>query len=403
MNILIITDSYPPEIRSASHLMQELAEGLNEKGFNVFVATTYPEYNLSKNQRGINYPEFTEEKNIKALRIKTLPHHNVNFIIRGISQLTMPYIFSLKIKKYITHVDFIIVYSPPLTLANLGASLKQFYKAKFILNVQDIFPQNAIDLGILKNRLLIKFFQYMEKQAYKGADVIFVHSENNERFLRNKHPYISKKLIVLHNWINTREFESFERKNYFRKLYGLENKFIILFAGVMGPSQGLDFVIELAERIQDIDDLVFLFVGDGMERKKLEEVARKKNLKNIIFKSFVSKEDYPLLVKDCDVGLVCLADKNKTPVVPGKILGYMGAGIPVLAFLNKESDGHLIIKKAGCGYSCLYGNYNEAENLIRKLYDKKQTLGEIGKKGLQYVKKNFDRDICIEKLINYFK
>lgn len=403
MNVLLITDSYPPEIRSASHLMQELAEGLNERGFNVFVATTYPEYNLSENQRGIDYPEFTEEKNIKVLRIKTLPHHNVNFIIRGISQLTMPYIFLLKIKKYINHVDFIIVYSPPLTLANLGVSLKQYYKARFILNVQDIFPQNAIDLGILKNRFLIKFFQHMEKQAYKGADVIFVHSENNERFLREKHPYISEKLTVLHNWINTKEFEGFERKNYFRKLYGLEDKFIILFAGVMGPSQGLDFVVKLAERIQDIDDLVFLFVGDGMERKKLEEITEKKHLKNVVFKPFISKEDYPLLVKDCDVGLVCLTDKNKTPVVPGKILGYMAAGIPVLAFLNKESDGHLIIKKAGCGYSCLYGDYKEAENLIRNLYNKKQSLGEVGKKGLKYVKENFDRDKCIEKLLNYLK
>lgn len=401
MNILLITDSYPPEIRSASHLMQELAEGLNERGFNVFVATTYPEYNLSKEQEEMIYPEFAEEKNIKVIRIKTLPHHNVNFIIRGISQLTMPYIFSLKIKKYITNVDFIIVYSPPLTLANLSVSLKYYYGAKFILNVQDIFPQNAIDLGILKNRLLIKFFQYLEKKAYKGSDFIFVHSENNEKFLRERHPYISDKLAVLHNWIDTKEFEGLDRTNYFRKLYGLEEKFIILFAGVMGPSQGLSFVIEIAERVKDIEDMVFLFVGDGMERKKLEELAKRKELKNVIFKSFVAKETYPELVKDCDVGLVCLTDKNKTPVVPGKILGYMAAGIPVIAFLNKESDGHLIIKKAGCGYSCVYGDYSEAEKLIRDLYNKKEILEDIGKKGVQYVKENFDRDICIEKLINY--
>jgi glycosyltransferase involved in cell wall biosynthesis len=315
----------------------------------------------------------------------------------------MPYIFSTKIKKYFNHIDIIIVYSPPLTLATLGVNLKKYYKAKFILNVQDIFPQNAIDLGILKNPLLIKMFQYIEKKAYNAADTIFVHSENNKRFLKEKHPDIAKKITVIHNWIDTKEFESIERTNYFRKLYGLENKFIILFAGVMGPSQGLDFVIHLAEIVQDIKDLVFLFVGDGMERANLEKIVEQKKLNNVIFKPFVSKEDYPKLVKDCDTGLVCLTSKNKTPVVPGKILGYMAAGIPVLAFLNKESDGHFIINQAECGYSCVYGNLKEAEKLVRTLYNNKKRLKEIGYNGYIYVKNNFDKDICIKKLVTFFK
>jgi glycosyltransferase involved in cell wall biosynthesis len=383
--------------------MQELAEGLKRRGFDVFVATSYPGYNVSEELKNTTYPELKEENGIKVLRIKTLPHHNVNFILRGISQLTMPYIFSSKIKKYFKHIDIIIVYSPPLTLATLGVNLKKYYKTKFILNVQDIFPQNAIDLGILKNPLLIKMFQYIEKKAYKGADTIFVHSENNERFLKEKHPDIAEKITVIHNWIDTKEFEGVERTDYFRKLYGLEDKFIILFAGVMGPSQGLDFVVHLAEKVQDIEDLVFLFVGDGMERANLEKIVEQKKLKNVIFKSFVSKEDYPRLVKDCDTGLVCLSNKNKTPVVPGKILGYMAAGIPVLAFLNRESDGHFIINQAGCGYSCEYGDSNEAEKLVRNLYYRRHEIKEIGNKGFIYVKKNFDKDICIEKLINYFK
>lgn len=398
MNILLITDAYPPEIRSSSHLMQELAEGLKQKEFNVFVVTTYPEYNLLENQKNISYPEFKDENGIKVLRIKTLPHHNVNFILRGIAQLTMPFIFLPKIKKYFNYVDTIIVYSPPLTLASVGMKLKKHYKAKFILNVQDIFPQNAIDLGVLKNPLLIKMFQYMEKKAYKSADIIFVHSENNAKFLKEKYPSIAEKIVVIYNWIDTKPFERIARTGYFRKLYGLENKFIILFAGIIGPSQGLDFVIHLAERVQDIDDLVFLFVGNGTEKENLEKLAKQKGLKNVVFKPFVSKEDYPKLVKDCDVGLVCLSNKNKTPVVPGKILGYMAAGIPVLAFLNKESDAHSIIRQAECGYSCEYGNLEEAEKLIRNLYNRKHEIEKMGNNGYVYVKRNFDKDICIEKI-----
>ncbi len=401
MNILLITDSYPPEIRSASHLMKELAEGLRDKGFTVYVATSYPQYNLSEEQKYQVYPEFSKEDGIYIIRIRTLPHHKVNFIIRGISQLTMPFIFKGKIKQYVQKIDIIIVYSPPLPLASLGWKLKEFFGGKFILNIQDIFPQNAIDLGVLKNPFLIKFFQKLEKDAYKKADLIFVHSEGNLEFLQNSHKDISNKFIVLHNWVDTKKFENIKRTNKFRKLYELEDKFILLFAGVMGPSQGLDFVVELANKVKDIEDLVFLFVGDGMEKEKLETLAKNKGLKNVLFKPFVSKEEYPYLVKDCDVGLVCLTNKNKTPVVPGKILGYMAAGIPVLAFLNKESDGHKIIHEARCGYTCEYGDIEKSEELIRKIY-KNSDLTKMGKDGFHYVKTYFDKDILIDKLIRNF-
>lgn len=401
MNVLLITDSYPPEIRSASHLMKELAEALNERGFSVTVATSYPQYNLTEEQKNHLYQEFEEENNIKILRIKTLPHHKVNFIIRGISQLTMPYIFKRTIKKYVTKVDIILIYSPPLPLAHLGGSLKSYYNAKFILNVQDIFPQNAIDLGVLRNTFLIKFFQSMEKKAYEKADLIFVHSEGNLEFLKQKHNDLSDKFIVLHNWVDTKEFVSIDKTGKFRELYNLHNKFILLFAGVMGPSQGLDFVIELAEKVKDLQEVIFLFVGDGMEKEKLEGIVKKKNLKNVVFKPFVSKEEYPYLVKDCDVGLVSLTNKNKTPVVPGKILGYMAAAIPVLAFLNKESDGHYIIKDANCGLSCEYGDLEKAEDLVREIY-RKSNLPEMGMMGYNYVKQYFDMDVIIDKLIKNF-
>lgn len=402
MKVLLITDSYPPEVRSASHLMEELAEGLKERGFDVTVVTTYPQYNLTEEKKNIDYPEFTTENGIKVIRVKTLPHHKVNFIIRGISQISMPYIFQNKIKKYINKVDTIVVYSPPLPLALLGVKLKKVFNAKCLLNVQDIFPQNAIDLGVLRNPLLIRFFKNMESNAYMNADLIFVHSEGNLEFLKRNHPDIAKKLIVLHNWINTKEFDGVSRTNKYRKLYNLMDKFIILFAGVMGPSQGLDFIIELAHKVRDLKDVVFLFVGDGMEKPKLEDLAREKKLNNVIFKSFVSKDEYPYLVKDCDVGLVSLSNKNRTPVVPGKILGYMAAKLPVIAFLNQESDGHNIIKKANCGFSCIHGDIQKAEEIVRKIHRNKNDLIRYGENGYNYLVNNFDREICIQKLIENF-
>ncbi len=400
INILLIADSYPPEIRSASHLMQELAEGLKDNGCTVFVATSFPQYNLTEEVKDKIFNEVSDENGIKVIRIKTLPHHNVNFLIRGISQITMPYIFLRRIIKYIDKIDFVIVYSPPLPLSIVGLKIKRHYKSKFILNVQDIFPQNAVDLGILKNKLIIKYFEKIEKKAYLNADMIFAHSEGNIEFIRNKFPEITNKLKVIHNWINVKEYNLSYSYNKLRKELSLDGKYILLFAGVIGLSQGLEFVLKLANELKNKEDIVFLIVGDGMEKEKLKRIALKLDLKNVLFKSFVSKEEYPKLLKECDVGLVSLTNKNKTPVVPGKILGYMAAGIPLLAFINKESDGHKIIRDANCGYSSVWGDIETAKKNILKLYQNKEKGKELGINGNNYIKNNFSIEIIINQILN---
>jgi len=402
MKILLITDSYPPEIRSASHLMQELAEGLKERGHRIIVCTSYPQYNLSDEYKDIEFLEYTKENDIEIIRVKTLPHHKVNFIIRGIAQLYMPYIFYKKIKKYTKEkIDAVIVYTPPLPLAKAGEMIKKEFAARYLLNVQDIFPQNAIDLGILKNKMLIKFFEQMEYKAYKNADIFTVHSEGNYDFILNRYPNFKDKLYVLQNWVETKSFEEVDLTGEFRKRYGLENRFIILFAGVIGPSQGLDFVIEVAENIKELKDICFLIVGDGMEKERLEKLVKEKQLNNVYFKPFVSKTGYPKLVADCDVGLVSLTSLNKTPVVPGKILGYMASRKPILAFLNKESDGHKIIENAKCGYSCTSDNLQKAIEITKLIYSKKEELKKMGENGYRYVKENFDRDVILDKIENF--
>ena len=218
MNILLITDAYPPEVRSASQLMQELAEGLNEKGHKVFVITCYPKYNLTDEQRKRSYQIVTKENTIEVIRVKTLPHHNVNFIIRGISQLLLPFLLYYYVKKYIkSKIDIVIVYSPPLTLSKIGIQVKKRYNAKYILNVQDIFPQNAIDLGILNNKILITFFERLERTAYREAEKIIVHSRGNKLFIEENKDIPKNKIHVINNWIDLSNYDEITRTGKFRR------------------------------------------------------------------------------------------------------------------------------------------------------------------------------------------
>lgn len=276
--------------------------------------------------------------------------------------------------------------------------VKKKYGAKLVLNIQDIFPQNAIDLGVIKNPLLIKFFERMEIKAYRSADRIAVHSESNKRFLTDRKGIPSNKIYILHNWVDIKQFINVNGSGSYREKYGLNDKFILLFAGVIGPPQYLDLLINVAKEVKEMPDITFLFVGDGMEKDRLMKMVEECKLKNVIFKPFVSKEEYPGLVKDVNVGLVCLSSKNKTPVIPSKILGYMAASVPVVAFLNRESDGHSLIKDAGCGYSAVSDDFKRAPGIILKIYKERDKLMQYGENGFKYVSAHFDKSICISKL-----
>lgn len=399
-SILIITDSYPPEIRSAALLMKDLADGLADKGHNVWVATSEPKYNLAENKAAV-CSEIAYENRVQILRIKTLPHHKVNFIIRGMAQLLMPYNFFLKIKKNIKEkVDIVIVHSPPLPLTIAANKVKKFYRAKYILNLHDIFPQNAIDLRVLKkwkHWLAIWLFERMEKSAYKNSDLIIVPSNEHKKFIEEKRNVPINKTQVVYHWINSKPFLKVKKTSRFRKLYGLENKFIFLFGGVIGPSQGLDLFIRIANKIKNNKDIVFLFVGDGSAKEKLLGMAEELKLENVVFKTFVSLEEYPELVKDCNVGIISLAAQNTTPAVPAKILGYMAAAVPVVAFLHKESEGLLIVKEAKCGYGAVSSDEEKALEIILKMYNEKEKMKEYGENGLKYLLENMEKEVCVDK------
>lgn len=399
MKILIVTDSYPPEIRSASHLMKELAEELRDRGHAVTILTCYPRYNLAETEKLPKVDEVTDENGVRVVRVHTPAHHRVNFFVRGFSQMVLPYLFWSKVKPLLKDgVDSVIVYSPPLTLWWVGLFAKKRFGAKFVLNVQDIFPQNAIDLGVLRNPLFVAFFEKIEKWAYDNADVVTVHSEGNREFLLRSGKITSDKLITLHNWIEVKKYEAPERDGPFRKQLGLKGKFVIFFGGVLGPSQGLDLVIDAAKRIRDHKDIAFLFVGDGTEKNKLVGLSSGYGLDNVIFHPFVSKEDYERLLKEMDVGLVCLSSRNRTPVVPGKLLSYMGAGVPVLALLNRESDGHHIIKEAECGFSAISVDPSAVAEIILRMYGEKDRLKSLGENGYRYATSRFSRKSCVDDL-----
>ena len=382
--------------------MLELAEELHHRKHQVTVITTWPEYNLDQDSAPLHFSEKEIENGITVLRVKTLPHHNVNYLLRGVAQLLMPVQFLRKLRQYGIRPDAVVVYSPPLPLALVGSWLQRS-NVRFLLNVQDLFPQNAIDLGVLTHPLQIRFFRALESFVYRSAKIVTVHSEGNRQTVLQEYPDLVDKLRILHNWVDVDHHESGVSQTDFREKWNVQQKNIAIFAGVMGPSQYLKLLLQVAEQMQDHTELLFLLVGDGQEKEKLQKMAQEKSLSNLRFEGFVSREEYPDLLQICSIGLVCLNPLNKTPVVPGKILGYMAAGLPVAAFLQSSSDGHGIIKSAQCGFSADSVDKDACVQSMCTLLSQRDSFTKLGQNGKSYAIEHFSKEACVFQLESMLK
>ena len=377
--------------------MLELAEEFRNRKHHVTVITTWPEYNLDQDSIPRSFSEKEIENGITVLRVKTLPHHNVNYLLRGLAQLLMPLKFIRKLRQYDIMPDAVVVYSPPLPLSLVGSWLQRS-NVSFLLNVQDLFPQNAIDLGVLTHPLQIRFFRALESFVYRSAKIVTVHSEGNGQTVLQEYPDLVDKLRILHNWVDLDHHESDVSQTDFREKWNVQQKDVAIFAGVMGPSQYLKLLLQVAEQMQDHTELLFLLVGDGQEKEKLQKMAQEKSLSNLRFEGFVSREEYSNLLQICSIGLVCLSPQNQTPVVPGKILGYMAAGLPVAAFLQSSSDGHGVVKSAQCGFSADSADKDACVQAMQGLMSHSEAFAELGQKGKQYAVENFSKEVCVSQL-----
>jgi len=225
-----------------------------------------------------------------------------------------------------------------------------------------------------------------------------VHSEGNRRSVLQHYPELVDKLRILHNWVDVDHHQSATATVDFRTKWKITQLYIAVFAGVMGPSQYLERVLEVAEHMQNHSDLLFLLVGDGVEKTKLKQLAEQKQLCNVRFEGFIGRDVYPDLLKICSLGLVCLSPQNQTPVVPGKILGYMAAGLPVVAFLQSQSDGHSIVREAACGVTADSADLDSCRAAFEEIMVQGNKLQEIGAFGKKYATQHFSKEACVTEM-----
>lgn len=403
--ILLITDQYPPEIGSAANLFEDLGVSLSDKNFQVDILTLFPKpYKLidsaSNNPYKKKFLLFEEKKGLNIYRIRGLPIPKDNLLLRGLEHFSTAIFLFLR-GLLIKRPQIILVYSPPLPLALASLILSRIKRCKIIVNIQDLYPQTVIDMGLLKNNLLIGIFKTIEKIVYQYSDHLVVHSESNKKYLVN-HGAREKNVDVIYNWIDTEVYKPTGKDVFFHGV-DLKNKYIVSYAGVFSPHQGLDIILDSATILKEHTEILFLFAGDGFTKDHLVKKANDNKLLNVTFLPFLSKDQYVKLLGCSDVSLVCLDKDVNTPVVPGKLMSIMACGKPVIATLPPVSDANKIIQEAQCGILVEAG---DSQNLAISILNLKLNPGlmeKFGENGRKYAIKNFSLAESTNKYLGIFE
>jgi colanic acid biosynthesis glycosyl transferase WcaI len=384
LKLLLVTAYFPPDSGSAPTLFHELGTALAARGHEVTVVTSIPSYHpqgdLSKYTGKLRVTE--QMGGVRVERVATPAWVKRTMVGRALWQFTSAMAFALLALRQPRH-DLALLYSPPLPLGLSAWVLRRFRRTPFIVNVQDLFPQSVIDLGLLKNPVIIKAFRMMERFIYKRAAHVTVHSSSNrDHVVRNGGR--ADRTTVVPNWVDTVLITPGDRANAFRARNGLGDAFVLSFGGIIGYSQDLDTVIDAAALTSDDTNMLWLIVGDGVEKPRLEAKAQEMGLKNVRFLPMIPREEYAEMLQASDVGLVTLHANVKTPVVPSKITSIMAAGIPVLAAMPGEGDAAALIREAQAGVCVAPQDPQALAEAARQLSSDAELGRKMGRQGREY-------------------
>lgn len=295
------------------------------------------------------------------LKLKIGNTQKTNIIEKGISTISIEPQFIAGIKKYFSDVKFdLVIYStPPITFCNAIEFVKKRDGAKTYLLLKDIFPQNAVDLGMMSKSgikgLIYKVFRNKEKKLYRISDYIGCMSQANVEYVLKHNPEINpEKVEICPNSVEVVDMSVDEKtRNEIRRKYDIPlDKKVFVYGGNLGKPQGIDFMIECLKSQEKNDDVYFLIVGDGTEYGKIETYVESDKPSNVKLMKRLPKEDYDKMVAACDVGMIFLDHRFTIPNFPSRLLSYMQAKIPVLAVTDPNTDIGKVIVDGGFGWWC---------------------------------------------------
>ncbi len=365
--------------------------------------------------------KLTEEYNIHVLRVKTGNLKRSNLLEKGISTILVEPQFLNAIKKYFDNVkfDLVLYETPPITFANVVKYIKKKSNAVTYLMLKDIFPQNAVDIGMLNKSgikgVIYQYFRRKEKALYRVSDYIGCMSEANVKYILEHNAWIDPSIVeVCPNTINAKDMsvDSVTELTIRDKYHIPRDKVVFVYGGNLGKPQGIPYLIECLrklDRIQKgnpeeaISNAFILIIGSGTEFNSIRSYIDQESPANIRLMSSLPGSDYNSMVGACDVGMLFLDHRFTIPNFPSRVLSYMQAKLPVLAVTDPNTDVGTVITKGDFGWWCESNKVDITVNTINDICKmKKSDLTTMGCNGWEYLISKYSVNVAYDAIISHF-
>lgn len=400
MHILFLSHYFPPETNApASRTYEHARRWVKNPDVRVTVITNHPSHPYGVLYAGYKNEWLTREDKdgIEVLRVKTCLAPNAGFFRR-----TLNYLFFMAASVTATikmpRPELVVATSPQFFCAAAGFIVSQLKRCPFVFELRDIWPESIVTVGAMKPGPMIRILEKLELFLYRRSTlVVAVTNAFRDNLIRRGIP--GSKIHVIKNGVDLSAFSPRPvSMNLIRRL-DAEGKFVVSYIGTVGMAHAVDKIIEVAEQLRDVPDILFLIVGEGAQKKTVQKMVREKGLPNVTVLPGVSKEkvaDYYALT---DLNLVTL---RGTPlfktVIPSKIFEIMAMARPILCSVDGEC--RKIIEKAGCGVFAEPENVEHTVHVIRKFRQEKELLSAMGKNGRSYVKQYSDREDMADRYLD---
>lgn len=401
MRILNLESGFPPELVSG-RLSYEFARELAERGHKVVVVTGFPRKLWVKEQLLLPKAKFFYwERMGKVLVLRCWPQFKGKSLLsRAFESLVLP--LSLFAGAFVTGKKGVIhCQSPPLPLAFSACVLKRLTRTPLVLRIQDIHPDALVKIGLIKNKLLIKTLETLEKFVYCSADHITVIADGYKKNILSK-GINPEKVTLIPNWADLEQTETAPKND--SVAHNLVNgKFVVTYAGTMSWPQDLETAIEAANLLRNHENISFLFVGEGIKKEILMKRAHELKLDNVKFMPLQPREVYFQILHASSACLVPLRKSYNSPTAPSKMLEIMANRKPIIANVPINSEVHKIVNQAKCGVWVEPENPQALSQVVLNLHKDRDLAQKLGENGRKFVEENMSMTTSIDRYESLFE
>lgn len=387
MHILLIHQAFAALSEPGGTRHHEMARHLTKIGSRVTVLTGQVSYLTGRGaQRSAWLRREIDDVGVAILRCWSYQTWHRSFLRRIFSFLSFM-ISSFFIGARIREVDLVWGTSPPIFQALTAWALARLKGAAFLMEVRDLWPKFAVEVGVLQNRLLIRLSEGLERFLYRHADCVVINSPGFQEHVEREG---GKNIVVVPNGVEVSMFNPENDGAQYRATHGLQDKFVVLYAGAHGMANDLEIFLGAAERLKDQPQIQFVLVGDGKEKENLVTRARNMCLENVHFHPPVPKEVMPEVLASTDVCVAILKPLHAfTTTYPNKVFDYMAAGRPIVLAI----DGVIrqVVEEAKAGVFVPPGDPKRLAETILLMEQNQEEGKRMGKAGRQFVERHYNR------------